>query len=162
MSFELKGFAVMAAVALSTVPLRAEDMPPPCRSRMINVEHANYAPKSDAVGSTLCAQGRLRTIRLEMRETTIATGLSALSTVYNVSFHSSIALNEARDGTYAGSLGQVISHLLDGYNYVIKHHGLDLDVTIFDKKGEQPVSAPTLAQFNRPSDENRAQVSRSR
>jgi hypothetical protein len=72
--------------------------------------------------------------------------LSALRTVYNISYSSSIALNEIRDGAYAGSLRDVISHLLYNYDYVIKLENASLDIDIFGKIGEQAIPDPITTE----------------
>lgn len=146
MILALPRLTIMIGVALSASPARADDMPPPCRLREVNVERANHALKSN---DGLCVEGSAAAVRLEVRQQTIAAVLSALSTVYKISYRSSSTLDEARDGKYGGSLEHVISRLLDGYDYVIKHEDSHLDVLVFAKKGGQAVVAPALAEINR-------------
>jgi len=50
----------------------------------------------------------------------IADVLSALAATFNVQYRTGIPLDAAASKSYAGSFRQVISRLLDGYNYVIK------------------------------------------
>ena len=159
MTRDLARCAVAAVAVLSIVPLHAQDVPPPCRQRQVNVEHANSAPKPDAAKSSLCVEGSATAIRLEVRHANIVAVLSALSTVYKISWRSSIMLDEARDGIYAGSIDGVISRLLNGYDYVIKHENAALDVVVLDKKGGQPV--PVATQVNQ-DPERTARVSRTR
>lgn len=140
--------ALVSALVLSTVSAPAQDVPP-CRSRSVNVEHASNALKSDAAVGLLCMQGSQAAVRLEVRQTTIAAVLSTMSSAYNVSYHSSTALNETRDGVYTGSLRQVISRLLDDdYGYVIKTENSTLDVLIFAKTGKRAVPAPIADEVN--------------
>jgi hypothetical protein len=160
MSRDLARFAVIVAVTLGTAPLHAQDVPPPCRVRAVNVERANYAAKSDVADGSLCVQGGATGVRLEVRHTTITAALAALSTVYKISYRSSVTLDEARDGIYAASLEHVVSRLLDGYDYVIKHANAGLDIIVLAKKGGQP-PAPVAAQAS-PNRERTAQVSRTR
>lgn len=141
------GFAFAAALLLSGAPARAQDRVPPCHSRSINVERASKAVQSHAAGGSLCAQGSPAAIRLEIRRTTIATALSALSTGYKISYRSSIALSETRDGIYTGSLEQVISRLLEDYNYVMELQNSTLDLVIFGEKGAQSVADPLAAEL---------------
>jgi hypothetical protein len=156
---ELARFAVIVAATVSAASLHAQDAPPPCRSRPVNVERAHYAAKSE-VGS-LCVQGSATAVRLEVRQTTITAALSALSAVYKISYRSSVTLDEDRDGIYAGSLEHVVSRLLEGYDYVIKQADVDLDIVVFAKKGGQPSAAPVVTQVNQ-NRERTAQVSRTR
>jgi hypothetical protein len=141
MSRRLAGSAVAAALVLSAVSAFAREVPP-CRPRPVNVEHANYAPQSEPAVGFICVQGGRTRIHLELRQTTIAAVLSALRAAYNISYSSTIALDETRDGTYAGSLGRVISRLLDGYNYVIKRQNSALELDILGKNGAQAVPGP--------------------
>jgi hypothetical protein len=159
MSSDLTGLAALvAALVLSTVSAPAQDVSP-CRSRSVNVEHANNVLKSDVAGGLLCMQGSQAAVRLEVHQTTIAAVLSTLLIAYKVSYRSPIALNETRDGVYAGSLRQVISRLLDGYDYVIKRENSTFDVLIFGKTGEQAVSAPIATEVSE-NPVRRAAVSR--
>jgi hypothetical protein len=140
------GFTVAALLLLSAAGARAQDRLPPCHGRSVNVEHASRAVQSDAVGGLLCAQGGPAAVHLEIRRTTIAAALAALSSSYPISYRTSIALSETRDGIYTGSLGQVISRLLENYNYVMKLQNSTLDLVIFGVKGGQPASAPRAAE----------------
>jgi hypothetical protein len=162
MSRDLASFTVVAAIALAVLPVRGEEMPPPCRVRAVNVERVNNGPKSDVPDGSLCLQGSATALHLEVRQTKIATVLSALAGVYKMSYRSSSALSEARDGVYAGSLDRVISSLLAGYNYVIQHESSSLYIIVFDRKGEQSVAAPVVTPVSQNSERTSAQVSRNR
>lgn len=157
----LTGLAVAAALVLSAPSALAQEVRP-CRSRSVNVEHANYDLKSKAAAAFLCAQGNQARMHLEVRRTTITAVLSALRTAYNISYRSSIALSETRDGVYAGSLREVISRLLSSYSYVIKLENSTLDVDIFGKAGEQAVAAPIATEASNDSARPPARVSRIR
>jgi hypothetical protein len=161
MSRGLTGSAVIVtALVLSALSASAQDVPP-CRPRSVNVEHAYHVRKSDAVG-LLCLQGDQKTVHLEVRQATVAAVLSALSTAYKLSYRSSIALNETRDGVYAGSLVRVISRLLNDYDYVVKPKNSALDVFIFAQKREQAIPAPTAIEYGERPMRREAQVSRAR
>jgi hypothetical protein len=159
MSRDLTALAVVAAaLVLSTVSASAQEVPP-CRLRSVNVEHAHHVRESDAIG-LLCLQGSQKAIHLEVRQATVAAVLSALSTAYKISYHSSVALNETRDGVYAGSLGRVISRLLNDYDYVIKPEKSTLDVFIFEQKGRHAVTAPIAIEYGESPARPGARVSR--
>jgi hypothetical protein len=160
MSRDFACFTVIAAIALGTLPVRGEDLPPPCRSRAVNVERVSNALKTDVPDGSLCLQGSATALHLEVHQTKVATVLSALANVYKLSVRSSSDLSEARDGVYAGSLERVISRLLVGYNYVIKHENSGLDIAVFDKKGEQAIVAPVVTLASQNAERAPAQVSR--
>ena len=161
---DLARLAVAAALMLGAGPASAQDVPPdvpPCHLRSVNVEHA-HALKFDTAGGLLCLQGSRKAIYLEVREATVATVLSALSTAYGISYRSSIALTETRGGVYAGSLVQVLSRLLNDYDYVIKPEKSALEVFIFGQKGEQSVPAPIPSEYGAPPVRPAPRVSRTR
>jgi hypothetical protein len=143
---DLSVLVVIAATALGAALARADEMAPSHDSRLVNADVADHAaPTPEAVGGSLHLRGGPAAVQLDVRRTTITDVLSALAATYKISYSSSIALDAVLDGTYGGSLGQVISRVLDGYNYVIRQDNSDLDVFIFEKSGEQAVPAPTLA-----------------
>ena len=157
----LIGLTAGAAFVLSAHSAFSQEVPP-CRPRSVNVEHANYAPKSNAAVGFLCAQGSLAWIHLEVRQATITTVLSAMRASYNVSYRSSIALNDTRDGVYSGSLREVMEYLLSDYDYVIKLQNSTLDVEIFGKSGTQAISAPVALEVKEKPARRAARVSRTR
>lgn len=161
----LTGLTAAAALVLSAVSAFAQEVPP-CRSRSVNVEHADHIRKSDAAAGLLCLQGSPARIHLEVRQTTITVALSALLAAYKISYRSSIALNETRDGVYAGSLDEVVSRLLKDYDYVIKPGDSTLDIVIFARTdnatGKQPLSAPIAAEVAEKPVRREARVSRIR
>jgi hypothetical protein len=161
MSRDLTCLAAIVTAVLSAAPVQAQDMPPLCRVRLVNVERARYATQSDGANGFLCVQGRATAVRLEVRQTAISAALSALAAVYKISYRSSVTLDETRDGIYAGSLEHVVSRLLDGYDYVIRHAHADLDIVVLARKGGQPVVASVVPAVS-PTRERTAQVSRTR
>jgi hypothetical protein len=156
------GLAVAVALVAGAVSAPAQDVPP-CRSRSLNVEHVSNPSEATAVAGSLCVQGNPARIHLEVHQTTIAAALAALATVYDVSFSSSLALDDIRDGLYAGSLRQVIARLLSSYNYVIKSDRAGLDVDIYGKIGERAIPAPIASEVpEEPERRPAARVSRTR
>jgi hypothetical protein len=146
MSRRRGGLTVVAAFVVGTHAAHSQEAPP-CRPRPVNVEHASRAPESKVPVGSVCAQGSPSRFHLEARDATIVTVLAALRDSYNISYRSSIALDETRNGAYAGSLAEVMSYLLSGYDYVIKSKGSTLDVEIFGKSGAQTVvPAPAVLE----------------
>jgi hypothetical protein len=95
-------------------------------------------------GGAVRVRGDMAAVRIDARRTTIAAVLSALNAAFDMSYRSSIVLDEEINGTYAGSLRRVISRVLDGYNYVIKQDDAKLAVIILGRRGERavPVAMP--------------------
>ena len=77
---------------------------------------------------------------------TISDVLSALAARFNVQYRAAIPLDTAADATYSGSFRQVVSRLLNGYNYVIKgDDSKTSEIVVLGKRGEarSPPKAPT-------------------
>jgi hypothetical protein len=107
---------------------------------------------ADRDGRLLRIEGNATALRVEVRRTTIADVLSALAR-FNIRYRSSTGLDEVLDGTYAGPLGQVVTRLLNGYDFAAKEDGLKLEVMIFGKRGEVVESAPISVPVRRRSSE---------
>jgi hypothetical protein len=104
---------------------------------------------SESGGGALRIKGDAASLHVEVRHTTIADVLSALA----VRYRASVSLDEVIEGTYAGSLGQVVSRVLNGYNYATKQNGKNFEVIIFGRRGESAVPAPIIIPVRRrPSD----------
>ena len=101
-------------------------------------------PMFESDGGAVRVRGDMAAVRIDARRTTIADVLAALNAAFDISYRSSIALDEEITGTYAGSLRRVISRVLDGYNYVIKQDDAKLAVIILGRRGERavPVALP--------------------
>src|SRR5258706_9649444 len=62
-------------------------------------------------------EGSPALVRVSTSRDTISDVLSALAATFNVPYRTAIPLDAAADATYSGSLRQVLSRLLDGYDY---------------------------------------------
>jgi hypothetical protein len=85
-------------------------------------------------------------VRVTTSRNTISDVLSALAATFNVQYRAAIRLDAAAETTYSGSFRQVISRLLDGYNYVIKaDDSKATEIIILGKRSEAGTSpkAPT-------------------
>jgi hypothetical protein len=78
-------------------------------------------------------------VRVTTTEDTIADVLSAFASPFKVKYRSAIPLDAAAKATYSGSFGQVISRLLDGYNYVIKKDRETTESVVFGKRSEASI-----------------------
>jgi hypothetical protein len=89
-------------------------------------------------------EGNVAAIRLEAREAPVSDTLYALGTPFNVRYRTSLPLDGVINGTYTGSLAQVMSRLLEGYNYVVKTERDTIEVVIVGKKGDRavPIAQP--------------------
>jgi hypothetical protein len=135
--------ALAAAAALSTTLGQADELTSLHLPDLVNAEVTDKVASIPEAGGPVRVHGDRADVQVSARQATIATVLTALAATYRFSYTSSIPLDAAIDGQYAGSLGQVISRVLDGYNYVIKQENAKLDVIVFNKSGE--LADPSLA-----------------
>ena len=98
-------------------------------------------------GAEVYVEGSPAAVRVTTSRDTISDVLSALAATFNVQHRTTIPLDAVADATYSGSLRQVISRLLDGYNYMNKTDASKAtEVIVFGKRGEvvtPPKAAPT-------------------
>jgi hypothetical protein len=101
---------------------------------------------STVVQAEVRVEGTLAAVRITTNHNTIPDVLGALEAAFNVRYRTSVALDRTTSGTYLGSFGQVISRLLDGYNYVIVYHQYTVELIVLGVRGEPsiPVQNPNL------------------
>jgi hypothetical protein len=88
-------------------------------------------------------EGNLESVRVITNGADVAEVLSVLAKNFNVKYRTEILLNAAADGSYSGSVRQVLSHLLNGYTYVIKNERESTEIVVFGYRGESAVPPPT-------------------
>jgi hypothetical protein len=83
-------------------------------------------------------------VRITTNQDAVSDVLSALAATFNVRYRAAVPLDAAANATYSGSFTQVVSSLLDGYNYVMKVGRESTEIIVYDRHGEVPVlpSAP--------------------
>ena len=84
-------------------------------------------------------EGSPAAVRVTTGRDAIADVLSAFAAAFNVRYRTSVALDATANAFYAGSLGQVISRLLEGYNYVIKRDRETIEIVVLGRRGEVTV-----------------------
>ena len=84
-------------------------------------------------------EGNLRDLRISISGDALSDVLSAFSTRLPVIYRTAVPLKREINGTYSGSFSQVISRLLDGYNYIIKNDQKLTEIIVLDERGEAPV-----------------------
>jgi hypothetical protein len=85
-------------------------------------------------------EGNLRDLRVSTSGDALSDVLSAFSTRLPVTYRTAVPLNREINGAYSGSFSQVISRLLDGYNYIIKNDQKLTEIIVLDERGEAAVS----------------------
>src|SRR4051812_26382394 len=84
-------------------------------------------------------EGTPAAVRVTTSQDTIADVLSAFASPFNVKYRSAVPLDAPANASYAGSFAQVISRLLDGYNYVIKKDQNTTEIVVLGKRGEAAI-----------------------
>ena len=87
-------------------------------------------------------EGSPAAVRITTSQDAIADVLSAVAATFNVGYRTAIPLDAPANAAYAGSFGQVMSRLLDGYNYVIKTDQGSTEIVVFGRRGEVAIPPP--------------------
>jgi hypothetical protein len=107
---------------------------------------------SGSAGAEVRVEGDLTALRLTSRGEALSEVLSALDNPFHVKYRTAVPLNAEINGAYSGSFAQVVSRLLDGYNYVIKRDPALTEIIIFGNKGEvamTPKAPPSKGALSR-------------
>ena len=89
-------------------------------------------------------EGSPTAVRVTTSQDAIADVLSAFAATFNVQYRTAIPLDASARKMYSGSFAQVVSRLLDGYNYVIKNDQGTIEVVVFGKRGEVVIPPPAI------------------
>jgi hypothetical protein len=90
--------------------------------------------------------GTVASIRIVTSQESISKILSAVGEGLTVRYRSAVPLDDLVSGTYSGSLSEVVSRLLSGYNYVIKHDAGTVEIVVLGRHGAPVVQTPPDAQ----------------
>jgi hypothetical protein len=71
----------------------------------------------------------------------IAAVLTAFGTSHKLRYRAAVPLDAAANAVYAGSLGEVLTRLLDGYNFIVKRDQDGIEVVVLGRRGD--VAIPT-------------------
>jgi hypothetical protein len=67
--------------------------------------------------------------------------LEALAETGNLHYRSTAPLDKVIGGDFSGSLGQVLSGILVGFDFVVAYRPQGVEIVIFEESGGKPVSA---------------------
>ena len=100
------------------------------------------APQADA---EVVIDGGRDEMQVRVENDTVGHVLEALGRNGNLHNRSATPLNKVIDGSFSGSLGQVLFRILDGYDFVIRHDPEGVEVFVFGESGAAPIrtSPPT-------------------
>jgi hypothetical protein len=69
-------------------------------------------------------------VQLDATRSNVAEVLSALESAFRLRVNTSMVLDKPVGGAYTGSLANVLSRILQGYNYVIRSEPTEIEVTV--------------------------------
>jgi hypothetical protein len=104
-------------------------------SAFVAVIWAHTAPAEVGVRGTVAA------VQVSADEVPIAEVLTALGNDFAVRYRASVSLDATISGTYQGSLPQVLSRLLHGYDFVLKKEAEAIEVVIVGRWADRAVAA---------------------
>jgi hypothetical protein len=87
-------------------------------------------------------EGNPAAVRVMTDRAAISDVLSAFAENFKTTYRTSVPLDAAAEATYAGSFGQVVSRLLEGYNYVVKKDRETTEIIVFGRRGEVAIPPP--------------------
>jgi hypothetical protein len=95
-----------------------------------------------AARAAVLVEGTPAAIRVTADHAAIADVLAAVSRSFNAKYRSAVSLDAPASAAYAGSFAQVLSRLLDGYNYVVKREGPSTEIVVLGRRGEVAIPPP--------------------
>lgn len=90
-------------------------------------------------------------LSVEAHDTTLQAVLAALSASFGFQIRTSTDLNRSVDGTYRGSLREVITRLLEGYDFFVHKSGDDIEVVVVGFSGTAAAPAPVAPVVAQPT-----------
>ncbi len=85
--------------------------------------------------------GNAGAVQVAATRSNVAEVLSALENACGLRVKASIALDRAVSGTFTGSLTQVLSRVLQGYDYIIRREATEIEVTLIGLQGDRVAAA---------------------
>jgi hypothetical protein len=90
-------------------------------------------------------RGSPEAVTVEADNSSVEEILTTLGRTFHVRYQSSASLDRRRSGTYAGSLSQVVSHVLEGYNFALKTENGTTVVLVLGASGAGAAAAAAPA-----------------
>jgi hypothetical protein len=101
-----------------------------------------FGPSSATTGhAEVNVAGTVSAVRIVANQDSVQKVLSVVTQTFNVRYRTWVPLSRRISGTYSGPLKDVILHLLDGYNYMIRRDGETTDITVFGRGRARAVPA---------------------
>ena len=120
----------------------------------LEVRRGRFRRAPAPVLAEIQVSGSADAITVEARDTPVEDILAALSRAFDMDYRSSIDLDKRLYGTYVGPLSQVVTRILQGYNFVLKNNNGSISVAVVGT----PISLaanPVLPELPAPAHEPR-------
>jgi hypothetical protein len=122
-----------ATVAPSSLPKRRL---PDWRARAAAALAAVIATAGTVHGEVR-VKGDAGAVQVDATRSNVGEVLSALESAFRLRVNTTMALDKAVSGTFTGSLAQVLSRTLQGYNYFIKRQAAEIELTVVALQGDR-------------------------
>ena len=83
-------------------------------------------------------------MQVRVENDTVGHVLEALGQNGNLHYRSATPLSKVVDGSFSGSLGQVLFRILGGYDFVIRHDPEGVEIFVFGESGAAPIPPPPI------------------
>src|SRR5262249_7929419 len=97
---------------------------------------------ASTVHAEVRVNGEAGAVQVDATQSNVAEVLSALETAHGLRVNTSTALDRTVSGTFTGSLAQILSRMLKGYNYFIRHQATGIEVTVIGLQGDRAAAVP--------------------
>lgn len=115
------------------------------RSAAIGVAAALACAYAPGARAEVHIEGSPAAVRVTTSHDEISAVLLEFAATFKVKYRSEIALDAVAGAIYSGSIREVISSLLDGYNYVVKSDRDSIEIIVYGKRGTAAIPAPPAA-----------------
>jgi hypothetical protein len=83
-------------------------------------------------------------MRLKVENDTVGHVLEILSQNGKLRYRSTAPLNKVIGGSFSGSLGQVLSRILIGFDFVVRYSSKGVEVFVFRESDAAPIASPAI------------------
>ena len=116
------------------------------QARPIGLAAALACSLATSAAAEVRIDGTAAAVRVTTSRDSIADVLAAFAPDFKLRYRAAVPLDAAANAVYAGSLGQVIARLLDGYNFIVKRDPDGIEVVVLGRRGDIAVPpAPPAA-----------------
>jgi hypothetical protein len=84
-------------------------------------------------------------MRINVESGTLGQVLDALRQKVNLRFRSAVPLNHVIGGSFSGSLGQVLTRILVGFDFVVVYNQGGVEIIVYGESGAKPIFSPSKA-----------------